>query len=140
MIEWTSWLRAELAERARREAPLEACGLITEAVPTEEGVRGRLHLWEAENGSETPETAFLIAPASQLAIVEEFTKRGERLVATYHSHPRQGAAPSPSDEELARLWPGLTWLIVGLNGVGQDTPYPEEWGEVDYFAGILCPE
>ncbi len=136
MIEWTNWLREELARRALADVPHEACGLISGGATTVLGRVPGLHLWGAENAAESPTNSFLIAPTSQLAIVTQIAERKERLLGVYHSHPNQGAAPSDTDRELARLWPGLTWLIVGLDGARESI----DVDELDYFAGVLCPE
>jgi proteasome lid subunit RPN8/RPN11 len=125
-VNWTPWLRAQLIARALAEAPREACGLVTQ------GKGGKIALWAAENVSEDPEHSFLIAPPTQFELLRESAKREEELVAIYHSHPNQGAAPSATDRELARLWPGLIWLIVGLNGAIESGD-----AEPDFFVGVL---
>lgn len=113
MIELTDWLRAELIRRADREAPLEACGLISRARPTSRYPAGQIFLWEAENAAEQPETSFLIAPQDQFDLLEQIEIAHQELAGIYHSHPRSPAAMSRRDLAIAALWPGVTWVIVG---------------------------
>jgi proteasome lid subunit RPN8/RPN11 len=117
VIELTEDLTAELIGRARAEAPQEACGLI--------GVgRGEITLYRAENAAERPQESFVIAPKEQLRLIRSIEDVGQELRGIYHSHPQGPAVPSPRDKEIAKSWPGLTWVIVGLGGVSE-CPYCE---------------
>lgn len=113
MIELTDWLRAELVRRADREAPLEACGLISRAASDARVSPGRIALWEAENAAEQPETSFLIAPQAQFDLLASIERYGHTLAGIYHSHAHSGPEPSERDRAIAAGWPGLTWVIVG---------------------------
>ncbi len=99
-------IRKEVGDRivahARREAPLECCGLliataglITNAVP-------------ARNVAASP-TRFLIDPADHFAAIRAARAAGGTVAGAYHSHPRSPAMPSPSDRRAA---PDTPWLHV----------------------------
>lgn len=121
MIELTDELRAELIRHAQREAPREACGLIS----TPLRLNPRPRFWRAENVAEEAETSFTIAPAAQIAILTSIWDAGEEVVAVFHSHPRSGPEPSQRDRAIAASHTeSLTWVIVGLgctdcNGTGR---------------------
>lgn len=122
MIELSDWLRNELVQRAKAEAPQEACGLISRPKQLLRPGTPRVGLWAAENIAAEPETSFLIAPEAQVSILEQMWGRGEDLAGIYHSHPRTSPEPSDRDRAIARtiedMRPGgrepLTWIIVGL--------------------------
>lgn len=153
MIELTDWLRDELIRRADREAPLEACGLISRARKVDARGKRPISLWEAENVAGEPETSFLIDPKEQTEILMQIWKGAGDLVGVYHSHPRGPATPSETDLTIARghLVP-LTWVIVGrcteCDGAGSWSDWNGEEGGggpcgacgetgFDFFAGEL---
>src|SRR6266542_5309731 len=55
-----------------------------------------------------PPGTFLAEPFEQWLAFEDLQRKGKQLLAVYHSHPRGGTAPSPSDihfaQELAALY------------------------------------
>jgi proteasome lid subunit RPN8/RPN11 len=106
VIELNDWLREELRRRALAERPNECCGLIALK-------DGKMSLYGAENAAESPSDSFLIAPRDQIAILKQIEVSGQTLAGIYHSHPRGPAEPSARDREIARSWPGLTWVIIG---------------------------
>ncbi len=118
MIKLSEWLKDELEARAVREAPAEACGLISRTPLDDRAHPGRIHLWDALNASENPESSFMIAPRSQFDILHQIELLGHELIGIYHSHPRSGPAPSATDKTLAALWPSLDWVIVGFDDDG----------------------
>lgn len=101
------WLQSALISGARSQRPYEACGLIGGGEPG-------LRLYWAENASESPRDSFLIAPQEQLRLLERIDRDGRELVAIVHSHPRSGPEPSRRDREMAKLWPDVLWVIIGL--------------------------
>lgn len=99
--------------QALSKSPHEACGLVGGGEP---GFRA---YW-AQNASESPTDSFLIAPSEQLELLKWIEAEGRELIAIFHSHPRSGPEPSERDREMAKLWPDVLWVIVGLGG-----KYPE---------------
>lgn len=92
---------------ARAASPDECCGLligndecVDEAVP-------------ARNIAERPAVRFLIDPHDHLAALRDARRRGLDVVGFYHSHPRSGAQPSPTDVAEAS-YPNLLTAIAGL--------------------------
>ncbi|MGF1632742.1 MAG: Mov34/MPN/PAD-1 family protein [Phycisphaerae bacterium] len=55
-----------------------------------------------------------ISPDRMLLAQKTAEERGEEILGFFHSHP--DAAPRPSDLDLARAWPGYSYLIVGVTG------------------------
>lgn len=97
---------------ARAAAPDECCGILV-------GRGDRVDLAvAARNIAERRATRFLIDPADHLAALRDARSRGLDVVGFYHSHPRSGAAPSPTDRAEAS-YPNHLFLIVGL---GVDPP------------------
>lgn len=133
MIELTPRLQQTLVERAEQEAPLEACGLLSQPKRVGDGETPKTALWSAENVAAEPETSFLIDPAHQLGALQQMWARGEELVGIFHSHPRSSPEPSARDRELARPIEAarpvgaepLIWVIVGFPAEYQDVPVEE---------------
>ena len=97
-----------MIDHARRDAPLECCGLlaerggvIDEAIPTR-----NLH------GSRV---AFLIDPADHFAALRRTRADGREIVGAYHSHPRSPAVPSATDLAEAH-YEEFLYIIVSLMG------------------------
>ena len=100
-------LRDELVAHARDDAPNECCGMIA----ARDG-RFTVH-HRARNEFESP-LRFQIDSADQIRITNEIEARGEQIGAIFHSHPNSEAAPSQTDVNLARWWPGVLWVICSL--------------------------
>jgi proteasome lid subunit RPN8/RPN11 len=90
-----------IAGHARRDAPLECCGLlvgtgseILEAVP-------------ARNVADEPHRRYEVSPEDHFAQIRRCRvlppREGSPLsvVGVYHSHPHSAALPSPTDREQA---------------------------------------
>jgi len=90
-----------IREHARRDSPHECCGLligsdveVLEAVP-------------ATNMAADPLRRFEVAPAEHLAQIRRCRDASAHgspemaVVGVYHSHPRSGPDPSPTDVEQA---------------------------------------
>jgi proteasome lid subunit RPN8/RPN11 len=102
-------LLEEIVEHARRDAPNECCGLIG----AKDGVVTSVH--PAENVKASP-LAFEIHGPDAIRIIDEIEDAGAELAAMYHSHTRTEPFPSQTDRNFAENWPGLEWLIIGLDG------------------------
>lgn len=99
---------AEVLEHCRREAPLEACGILA----GREGVVTRVYPMTNVDHSRT---SYLMDPREQFKVMDEIWSRGEELVGIYHSHPHSAAYPSPRDVEMA-YYPDSYWVIISLAG------------------------
>lgn len=67
------------------------------------------------NGSQTPQTRFFADPQALFAALKDADRRGERLLGSYHSHPRTDAFPSSTDLEGAQE--RTVQLILGRDAV-----------------------
>ncbi|MDH3743804.1 MAG: M67 family metallopeptidase [Acidobacteriota bacterium] len=104
-------LISEMSEVARREAPLEACGVLLgdssgSRIRTVEQMAGR------NIESEWPHERYRLAPEDFLAAERSARCRGLEVVGFWHSHPRAPARPSARDRETA--WEGYSYVIVSL--------------------------
>ncbi len=97
----------ELVAHARQDAPNECCGMIA----ARDG-EFTAH-FPARNEFASP-MRFQIDSRDQIRITKEIEERGDEIGAIFHSHPNSEAAPSQTDVNLARWWPGLIWVICSL--------------------------
>ena len=95
-----------MVDHARREAPLECCGLLAArhdvvdlCIPT-------------RNLKASP-VLFQIDPAEHFAALKRTRLEGREIVGAYHSHPRSPARPSPTDLAEAH-YEAFLYVIVSL--------------------------
>ena len=105
----TPALYEQIVEHAQRDAPNECCGMVA----SQDGVA--IQVYPATNAEASP-FRFMIEPSEQIRIHNEIEEAGLELGAIYHSHTRTEPRPSQTDINFAKLWPGVLWIIVGLNG------------------------
>ena len=95
-----------IVEHARREQPLECCGLLI----------GRgdevLEIWPARNLRHSA-VSYLVAPEDHFAALKSARGAGRDVLGAYHSHPRSPAVPSRTDIREAGD-PDFLYLIVSL--------------------------
>jgi [CysO sulfur-carrier protein]-S-L-cysteine hydrolase len=102
-------LYEEMIAHAREEAPNECCGMVGSS-------NGRaVAVYRAVNAEASP-LRFRIEPEEQLELHNKIEDAGLELGAIYHSHTRTEPKPSQTDINFAKLWPGVLWIIVGLDG------------------------
>ena len=95
--------------------PEECCGILMgRPLRGREGVFVERVLSVPNGHTEDRSRRFSIAPETLLAAQKEARGIGLEIVGYYHSHPDQPARPSEHDREHA--WPGLSYLIVSVNG------------------------
>ncbi len=94
---------------ARRDFPNECCGMV--------GVRDGavVSIHEARNIAASP-LRFEVDGREVHRTIEAIETAGATLGAIYHSHTRSEPYPSQTDINFAKGWPGVEWLIVGLDG------------------------
>ena len=105
-IELAGGIAARLVAHARAEAPRECCGFLVgrgsrvdECVPT-------------ANVDPNP-SRYQIDPASHIALNRRLRGSPRSILGVYHSHPRGGNTPSPSDVAEAS-YREFVYLIVSL--------------------------
>jgi proteasome lid subunit RPN8/RPN11 len=123
----------DLFAHAGEAAPGECCGLIG----GEENGKAR-NIYRLRNVAGNREVAYEAAPEELFAAQREMRRRGERLLAIYHSHPRSPQpAPSETDVRLA-YYPSAVYLIIGLGGskpalsAFRISEQQQRWEQVEY--------
>lgn len=104
----------QIVAHAREEAPNECCGLV--AVRDGEAVEVR----RAVNQAASP-LKFEVDGLEVMRALDDFEAAGAELGAIYHSHTRTEPYPSQTDINFAANWPGVEWIIVGLDRRGEAT-------------------
>jgi proteasome lid subunit RPN8/RPN11 len=97
-----------IVDHARRDAPNECCGMVA---TTRDRVALSVH-----------PTANVFASPFRFKIGEQelydtymgIEDAGNEVGVIYHSHTRSEPYPSQTDVNYAKQWPGVEWLIVGL--------------------------
>lgn len=102
-------LLRHVVEHCLEEKPFEACGILT-------GKANRvLTAWGTTNARRST-TAFEVESKQQEQALEGARRRGESLLAIYHSHPTATAYPSTSDIRMGIHWPEAARVILSLAG------------------------
>ncbi|MGA7740877.1 MAG: M67 family metallopeptidase [Polyangia bacterium] len=96
----------ELLDQARKQAPIEACGVL--------GGRGdRVEVFYPMTNIDHSADHFLMEPAEQFKVVKSLRAAGQRVLAIHHSHPASPSRPSAEDIRLA-LTPDVLYTILSL--------------------------
>ncbi|AEV62619.1 M67 family metallopeptidase [Pseudomonas ogarae] len=96
MLSIRAGLLEAMLEQARRDHPLETCGIIAAPI----GVRTAERLVPMDNAARSP-TFFSFDPRQQLAVWRELDERDEECRVIYHSHTASVAYPSAEDVRYA---------------------------------------
>ena len=107
-------LVAEMVAHAREEAPNECCGFVA----ARDGVA--VEVRRAVNQAASP-LKFEVDGLEVMRALDDFEDAGAELGAIYHSHTRTPPYPSQTDINFAANWPGVEWIIVGLDRKGEAT-------------------
>jgi proteasome lid subunit RPN8/RPN11 len=106
----------KMRRHARRNAPLEACGLLA-------GKDGQVSLSQGVRNDERSPVRFQMNPKEQLKAFNHFEDMGLDLLAIYHSHPSGPTYPSPIDIQQAAY--AVVYIIWSLQA--------EEWKVDGYW-------
>jgi proteasome lid subunit RPN8/RPN11 len=98
----------QIVAHAREDAPNECCGFV--AVRDGEAIEVR----RAVNQAASP-LKFEVDGREVMRALDDFEDAGADLGAIYHSHTRTAPYPSQTDINFAANWPGVAWIIVGLD-------------------------
>ena len=104
---------AEITNHARREAPLECCGLLA-------GKGDVIDEHVATHNIRNSDVAYQVDPVEHLAAAKQLRERGRRVLGAYHSHPRTAAVPSATDVAEAHYGDGFLYVIVSLGSEPPD--------------------
>jgi proteasome lid subunit RPN8/RPN11 len=106
MIRIPKSIYQQMVEHAKKECPLECCGILG----------GRDHnvekAFELRNTEESP-VRYAMSPQEQLKVFEEMEKDAMEMVAIYHSHTHTIPFPSETDVKLA-FYPEISSIIISL--------------------------
>ena len=97
-----------MLDHAKRESPLECCGILS---GKEKIVQ---KAFELKNSEESP-VQYSMSPRDQVKVFEEMEKESMEMVAIYHSHPHTIPFPSETDVKLA-FYPDVSSVIISLKG------------------------
>ncbi len=96
----------KMVEHAKRERPLECCGILSGKGETVK------KSFELKNAEESP-VRYSMSPLDQLKVFEEMEKEAMEMIAIYHSHPRTIPFPSETDVKLS-FYPDVSSVIISL--------------------------
>jgi len=108
----TSAVLKSIAEHARREKPIEACGYLAREI---NGIVTKHYELTNLDGSGMH---FTMDHKEQFDAVKDMRARGLKLAAVYHSHPETPARPSPEDIRLA-YDPDISYVIISVADQGK---------------------
>ncbi len=127
MIKIPKPIYLSMIEHARREAPLECCGILA----GRDGVV--LKAFELRN-EEQSSIRYSISPKEQLKVFEIIEEESQEMIGIYHSHTHTIPYPSETDINLA-FYPEITSVIISLKEeipvvkafkIREKMVYPEE--------------
>jgi proteasome lid subunit RPN8/RPN11 len=102
----------KMLDHAKRESPLECCGLLGGKDKTVQ------KSFELHNTESSP-VLYSMSPQEQMKVFEEMEKESMEMIAIYHSHPKTIAFPSETDVRLT-FYPDISSVIISLKE--QETP------------------
>ncbi len=127
MVRIPKYIFERMIEHARKEAPLECCGILA-------GRNGVVEkAYELPNAEKSP-VRYSISPQEQMKVYEEMDRELLDMIAIYHSHTHTIPFPSETDVRLA-FYPGVASIIISLKEeipvvkafwIREDAIYPEE--------------
>lgn len=111
----------ELIAHAKSGAPEEVCGILGGSHDAE--TSRVTSVVRTTNVATSPRFEYKIDPSEQFDVMESIEANGDEVAGFYHSHPNGPPGPSQTDASRA-TWPGLSYVIVSLDG---EYPYVGAW-------------
>ena len=118
----------KMLDHAKRESPLECCGILSGKEKTVQKA------FELKNTEGSP-VLYSMASQEQMKVFEETEKESMEMIAIYHSHPKTIPFPSETDVKLT-FYPDVSSVIISLKEEGnpvmkafqisKEAIYPEE--------------
>ena len=99
-----------IVEHAKKEAPIEACGLIAGEISGEDRIIKKVYIL---TNTDHAEEHFTLDPKEQLAAVKDMRAEGLLPLGNWHSHPVSPSRPSDEDKRLA-FDSSANYLILSL--------------------------
>ena len=88
----------KIVAHAKREAPVEACGLIAGKLDGEDKIIEKVYIL---TNTDHAEEHFTLDPKEQLIAVKDMRANGFVPLGNWHSHPVSPSRPSDEDKRLA---------------------------------------
>jgi proteasome lid subunit RPN8/RPN11 len=125
----------EIHQHGEATYPHECCGFLLGKV--DENRRLVQQTRRAQNQrSDSPHNRYQIAPQEYMRAERLAAEIGLEIIGFYHSHPDHPARPSQFDLENA--WPGLVYVIAGVNNGKADKT--TAWVLADDRSGFMPEE
>ncbi|KRC46244.1 MULTISPECIES: Mov34/MPN/PAD-1 family protein [unclassified Nocardioides] len=122
-----------LVEHAKRDHPVEACGMVVGPIGSDRPAR---HV-EMVNAAGSP-TFYEYDSTDLFQLYKEMDDRDEEPVVIYHSHSATEAYPSVTDINLAGE-PGAHYVLVSTREHGNN-PGPVEFRSYRIIDGVVTEE
>ncbi len=122
-----------LVEHAKRDHPVEACGMVVGPIGSD---RPERHV-EMVNAAGSP-TFYEYDSTDLFQLYKEMDERDEEPVVIYHSHSATEAYPSVTDINLASE-PGAHYVLVSTREHGNN-PGPVEFRSYRIIDGVVTEE
>jgi proteasome lid subunit RPN8/RPN11 len=106
MIRIPKSIYVQIVEHAKKESPVECCGILGGKGNTVEKA------FELQNSEKSP-IRYSMSPRDQMRVFEEIEKESVEMIAIYHSHPHTIPFPSETDVKLA-FYPDVSSIIISL--------------------------
>ena len=104
MIRIPESIYRKMVEHAKKEKPLECCGLLAGKDQT---VR---EIFETQNAARSP-ILFSMDPKEELMVLREIENQSMEIIAIYHSHPHTIPFPSEADVKMSFSFDVLLVII-----------------------------
>ncbi|MBR6101471.1 MAG: M67 family metallopeptidase [Ruminococcus sp.] len=88
----------KIVAHAKKEAPVEACGLIAGVLDGEDKIIKKVYIL---TNTDHAEEHFTLDPREQLKAVKDMRAEGFTPLGNWHSHPVSPSRPSDEDKRLA---------------------------------------
>ena len=102
----------DIVAHAVRDAPNECCGIVA----VRDGAATAVHA--TENVAASP-FRFEVDSSELIRLWNAIESEGGDVGAIYHSHTRSYPYPSQTDVNFSSGWPGVEWIIVGVDKQGE---------------------
>jgi proteasome lid subunit RPN8/RPN11 len=106
MVKIPNIIFQEMVEHAKREWPLECCGILGGKENTVQKA------YKLQNVEKSP-IRYLMSPQEQWEVFENIEKESMEMIAIYHSHPHTIPFPSETDVKMA-FYPEVSSVIISL--------------------------
>lgn len=133
MLKIARELHDAIVEHAKRDHPVEACGMVAGAIDSDTPQR----FIEMVNAAGSP-TFYEFDSTDLLHLYRELDDRDEEPVVIYHSHTATEAYPSVTDIKLAGE-PGAHYVLVSTREHGNN-PGPVEFRSYRIIDGVVTEE